>query len=156
MAAPGGFTCFTLHVDFFGGGEFGEGGAESFGAHEAAEAGAKIFAGDSGRERIGAVKLFDAGEDFFAGVFVESGGDEEKWVGYVFGAVGGDEFLRGGLDFCVEPAGAGGDFGLSDAGAGAVDHCGENFGAVAAFDGFEERGATCVFGGGAAGLRVED
>ena len=35
-------------------------------------------------------------------------------------------------------------------------HCGENFGAVAAFDGFEERGAAGVFGGGAASLRIED
>ena len=81
---------FAVDVDFFGGGEFGESGTKCFGAYEAAEAGAEIFAGDSGGERIGAMELFDAGEDFFASVVVERGGDEEERVGDVFGAVGGD------------------------------------------------------------------
>lgn len=64
--------------------------------------------------------------------------------------------MSDGLDFCVEPCGADGDFGMGDAGAGTVDHGGEDFGAVAALERFEKFGAAGIFGGRAASLRVED
>src|ERR1700722_17681865 len=60
------------------------------------------------------------------------------------------------MNFCVEPTGARGDFGLGNARAGAVDHCDESFDAVATFKRFEKRGAAGIFSGGTAGERVED
>src|SRR5579871_3320215 len=91
---------FALDIDFFCNGEIGERCSKCLGTHESSEAGAEIFTGDSGRKRIRAMELFDAGEDFFSGVVVERGCDKEQGIGGGgFGAIGGDDFLRGGLNF---------------------------------------------------------